>query len=198
MTPVDRWALERMGIPPRLWGVTYGVMPEPLHAPVRRYVSDIDKFLSQGSGFYIHGPAGVGKTSAAIVLLKAGWERQHTGYYITVKDLRQAVKDDSEFEGGESILARCKSVDLLVLDDLAQDDFRPFTLGLGEIEHLVGTRAARGKTTILPTRLPPSAFLPDYGSFLSTLEGNFVAISLEKSPNMKAAQGRSLSQALGV
>ena len=198
MTPVDRWALERMGIPPRLWGVTYGVMPAPLHAPVRRYVAGIEKFLSQGSGFYIHGPAGVGKTSAAVVLLKAAWEQGHVGYYTTVKDLRQAVKDDTEFDGSESVYARCKSVDLLVLDDLAQDDFRPFTLGLGEIEHLVGTRAARGKTTILPTRLAPSAFLPDYGSFLSTLEGNFIAVSLEKSPNMKTAQGRFLSQELGV
>ena len=193
----DKWALERMNIPERLWSVTYSAMPDSLKEPVKRYVREIEPMLRRGVGFLLLGESGVGKTAAGVVMLKAGWERYKTGYFVTVKDLRQSIRDEVSFDGSESVLGRCRNVDLLVLDDLALDDFRNFTFGIGDVEHLLTSRASRSKTTILTTRVTPSQFRENQPSFLSALQGSFASVQVQ-GRNIKAESDIELRKKLGM
>ena len=197
MAALDNWAFRRMNIPERFWGVGYDRLPDIARAPVRAYCSKLEAMLRRGAGFYLYGSAGVGKTGIGVVLLKAAWERDRTGYFTTIKELRQAVRDEDTFDGSESVLARCKEVDVLVLDDLAPDDFKMFQFGIGEIEHLIASRAMRARTTILTTRLTPDFFRLEYSSILQTMHGSFVALSCT-GPNLKEAEDASLRRELGV
>lgn len=186
-----------MNVPQRLWGVSYVGLPEVLRDPVRLYMADIDAKLKKGIGFFLYGSAGVGKTAAGVVLLKGAWERQKTGYFTTVKDLRQAIRDEETFDGSESVLDRCRNVDMLVLDDLAQDDFKNFTFGVSDVEHLLKNRSMRSKSTVLTTRLMPDNFRSDYPSILQTMQGNFLPLQLE-GENHKVEADKQLRKELGV
>lgn len=197
MAVLDAWALRRMNIPEHFWGASYTGLADVLQTPVANYCRKIDSMLSRGAGFYIHGPSGTGKSSAGVVLLKAAWERNKLGYYTTVKDLRQAIREDYTFDGDESVMARCKEVDVLVLDDLALDDFKNFTLGISEIEHLLTTRFTRSKTTVLATRLTPDALRTEYPSILQTMHGNFVSLACN-GQNLKKDAADALRRELGV
>lgn len=197
MPSLDRWALQRMNIPERYWLTSYTGVPTALQKPISNYFEKLPSMLQRGVGFYVHGPAGVGKTSAAIVMLKAACEKNRWGYYTTVKDLRQAIREEWTFDGEASVLARCKEVDLLVLDDLALDDFKNFTFGIGEVEHLLSNRAARSKTTILTTRLTPDTFRSEYPALLQTMQGNFLSVSCV-GPNLKEEAAAQLRRELGA
>lgn len=196
-TRCDSWAMERMNIPQRLWGAAYAAMPQILQTPVSRYFTRLDEWLGKGVGFLIYGPPGVGKTSAGAVVLKAGWEHAKTGYFISVKDLRQSIKEETTFDNSESVYARCKTVDILVLDDLAPDDFKNFTLGIGEIEHLLTNRSMRSKTTILTTRMMPLEIRESAPTFLPALQGTFLSV-LVTGDNQKASADAELRRSLGV
>lgn len=176
---VDTWALRRMNVPERLWGVTYNGLSKPLREPIRRYVANLPDFLGKGIGFWFYGPAGTGKTCGGIVILKAAWERYKVGYFTTVKDLRAALKEDSAFDSSESVMERARNADILVLDDLAVDDFKHFHFGIGDVEHLLNSRSMRGKTTILSTRVDPNTFRLEYPSILDTMRGTFHAVNCE-------------------
>lgn|GEM_PF-4795471 len=175
----DEWALRRMNVPERLWGSIYQKLTLELKRPIHRYVANIHSMLRRGVGFWIFGPAGSGKTCGGIVILKAGWEHGHVGYYTTVKELRQSLKENEDFDSSESIMSRVRTVDILVIDDLAADDFRNFTFGISDVEHLLKSRSARGKTTVLSTRLGPEDFSIDYPSILHSMRGTFHAVSCE-------------------
>lgn len=177
MSVCDRWAMERMNIPQRLWEVSYQRLNPQLKTPVRRYCAHLDAMLHKGIGFLFVGPSGTGKTCGGIVLLKAAWERQKIGYFTTVKELRSALKENETFDGSNSIRERCYSVDLLVLDDLCADDFRNFTFGIGDVEHLLSVRSMRSKTTVLTTRLGIDHFQLEYPEIISTMRGRFLPVN---------------------
>ena len=192
---IDLWALTRLNVPERCWNASYTGLTQTLQTPVRNYCQKMPEMLRRGTGFYIHGPSGSGKTCGGVVLLKAAVERDHWGYYTTVKDLRQAIREEWTFDGSQSVLSRCKDVDVLVLDDLAQDDFRNFTFGIGEVEHLLSIRASRAKTTVLATRLTPHDLRMEYPSLLATMQGSFLSVSCAEN-NLKAEASEQLRRDL--
>lgn len=193
----DEWSMKRMNIPQRLWNASFTGLPDNLRGPVKNYIRNLDSMLNKGVGFFLYGASGTGKTSAGSVILKAGWERMKTGYFTTVKELRHAVREEESFDGSESIMERCRNVDILVLDDLAADDFKNFTVGIGEVEHLLSNRSMRSKTTVLTTRLQPDFFRAEYPSILQTMQGTFVGIPVT-GQNHKAEADAELRRALGV
>lgn len=192
----DRWAMERMNIPERLWDASYDFLNPALKTPLRRYCANIDKMLKQGVGFLFTGNAGTGKTCGSVVLLKAGWERYHTGYFTTIKELRSALKENETFDGQNSVRERCYSVDMLVLDDLCADDFRNFTFGIGDVEHLLSVRSMRSKTTVLSTRLGTEHFQIEYPSILGTMRGRFHLVQCA-GDDRKEKAARNLTKFFG-
>ena len=193
----DRWALNRMNIPQKFWSSSYSEIAPELKEPVKRYINGLDAFLGRGTGFFIFGGPGTGKTSAGVVLLKAGWERYKTGYYTTVKDLRYSSRENETFDGTDSVMDRCRGVDILVLDNLGEDDFSNFTMGAGDIEHLLTTRAARAKTTVLLTKLLPMQIFPKAPNLLPSLKGQFIDVALN-GPNRNDEASLQLKRELGV
>ena len=193
----DAKALERMNVPPALWAVHFDGLNTPLKKPIANYFANLDSMMSRGAGMFFYGPAGLGKTSAGIVMLKAAWERRKTGLFVTVKDLRQSIREDITFDGSQSMLERAKNVDLLVLDDLAKDDLKNFQLGIAEIEHLLRSRSMRGKASVFTTRLTGEDFRADAPTFLPSLQGSFVGL-LVTGENQKAVADKKLRSLLGV
>jgi len=183
----DDWVLLRMNVPERLWGASYQFMTKDLKRPILRYVGSIRQMLQRGVGFWLFGGASTGKTCAGIVLLKAGWERGYVGYYTTVKELRQSLKENADFDSSESVMSRVRAVDILVIDDLAEDDYKNFTFGISDVEHLLKSRSSRGKTTVLSTRLGPSDLSVDYPSILRSMRGTFHAVSCEGTERQDSA-----------
>lgn len=84
-----------------------------------------------------------------------------------------------------------------MLDDLAPDDFKNFTLGIGEIEHLLTNRSMRSKTTILTTRMMPLEIRESAPTFLPALQGTFLSV-LVTGDNQKASADAELRRSLGV
>ena len=197
MAVIDAWALKRMNLPQQFWNATYTGLPEVLQAPIARYCQKMPSMLARGVGFYVHGISGVGKSSGGAVLMKAAWERDYLSYYTTVKDLRQAIREDHTFDGTDSILTRCKDVDVLVLDDLALDDFKNFTFGIAEIEHLLINRSSRAKTTVLATRITPDVLRTEYPALLQSMQGSFVSLACA-GQNLKKEAAEQLRRELGV
>lgn len=175
----DPWALRRLNVPDRLWGASFNGLSKPLREPIKRYCNNLPDFLGQGIGFWFFGPAGTGKTAGGVVVLKAAWERYKTGYFTTVKDLRASIKEEASYDSSQSVMDRARTVDVLVLDDLAVDDFKHFHFGIGDVEHLLNSRSMRGKTTILSTRVTPNVFREEYPSILDTMRGTFHAVNCE-------------------
>lgn len=197
MAALDEWALERMNVPTALWGAEYAQVSPEHQTAIRRYCAKIDDMLGRGVGFFIFGDAGTGKSSLAAVLLKASWERDKSCYYTSVKDLRYAVKSESKFDNDEYVLDRCKNIDVLVLEDFSADDIKPFTLSLGEIEHLLRTRAMRSKTTIFTARMPLEQMQLECGDLLRCMNGSFIALHCMGEDRKRLAQ-IALNREFGV
>lgn len=190
--------MRRMNIPERFWNTSFLEVGPSLQVPVKNYIKRMPDMLRRGTGFYFYGPAGVGKTSAGIVLMKAAYEKEKRCYYTTVKDLRQAIREEQSPDGDSetSMLQHCKDVDVLVLDDLAQDDFKNFVFGIGELEHLLNSRAARAKTTVLATRLTPDIFRTEYPSILQSMQGCFLSVACS-GENLREQAAALLRKELG-
>lgn len=163
-----------MGIPRRFWDARFDLVDDRLKPRLLKYANQLYESVRQGVGFFFFGPSGRGKTSAGVVLLKFAFEMGRSALFVSVKELREAIREDTMFDASETLMERARSVDMLLLDDLYREDFKNFTLGLSDIESLLSTRSARGKATILTTRLDIQELRTEAQGLLSPLRGSFV------------------------
>lgn len=92
---------------------------------VREFCENIDAELEQGKGIWLHGSAGTGKTSLAMLVSKTALEAGHSVAIYSMPRLlariRRTYDADSSEEGYLSFFDRLTSVDLLHLDDLGAE-----------------------------------------------------------------------------
>ncbi len=122
-------------IPERYRGVSFDRPPvsnmatDPGSAAVvreiRDYCEDIDGQLAEGNGIWLHGSAGTGKTSLAMLVSKTALEAGHSVAIYSMPRLlariRRTYDSDSSEEGYLSFFDRLTSVDLLHIDDLGAE-----------------------------------------------------------------------------
>lgn len=166
--PLTSSDLRRMNVPDEFWRVSYAEATPSVQGVLKNYLREFDEFISEGAGLYLWGPPGVGKTAAAVVLLKAARERFKTGYFIRASELRDAIRLQHDFDTDQSVMGRVREVDVLVLDSFGESDLKLPYLKLEELMDLVASRGQRRRVTLLTTTMPVTVVMK-HGPFFETI-----------------------------
>jgi len=128
---INRRASRRIGsgIPRRFRGVSFDRKPicdlDPMVLrQVRDFITDLDRNLDRGRGFWFYGDVGTGKTSLAMLISSAAIDAGRSVAIYSVPQLLADIKATYEDGAGSSYLElfrRLSRVDLLHLDDLGAE-----------------------------------------------------------------------------
>ena len=140
--------LKHACVPKQYWGAKLASVPESAQIPITKYCEHIEKIVDAGTSIYLMGLAGVGKTSAAVVLVKAARMARKSVYFTTLWRLKEDVHSRAQFDQEQSVIRRCMAVDLLVVDDIKPDPHRNGFIA-NDFAHLLRSRLADKKATIL-------------------------------------------------
>ena len=92
---------------------------------IREYCHDIDAQLAEGNGIWLHGGAGTGKTSLAMLISKTALEAGHSVAIYSMPRLLARIRRTYDVDSGEEgylpFFDRLTSVDLLHIDDLGSE-----------------------------------------------------------------------------
>jgi DNA replication protein DnaC len=147
------------GIPRRFRGVSFDSNPVRELDPmvlrqVRDFVSDIERNLDLGRGFWFYGDVGTGKTSLAMLISKAAIETGRSVAIYSVPQLLADIKSTYEDGSGSSYLdlfRRLSRVDLLHLDDLGAEKRTEWVLE--QLYAIVNERWQEQRSMIVTTNL---------------------------------------------
>ena len=128
---INRQSSRRIGsgIPRRFRGVSFDRKPicdlDPMVLrQVRDFITDIERNLDRGRGFWFYGDVGTGKTSLAMLVSSAAIEAGRSVAIYSVPQLLADIKATYEEGAGSSYLElfrRLSQVDVLHLDDLGAE-----------------------------------------------------------------------------
>lgn len=158
------WVARAVGMPdgPRLEGDALNMEAVSSGIPSLFAVADPDfdtlKALDNGSGLYICGRQGTGKTWLASRVAKA-WMASGMGRvrFISSVRLMSEISDTygSRFESESQVISRYASCPLLVVDDLGKEV--PSQWALSKLFALFDDRYANKRSTIVTTQFSPDA-----------------------------------------
>ncbi len=171
---LDRADFARMNLPEAYWRTKVQGVQESVQGPTRNYLRKIDQMIANGAGLWLTGPKGVGKTSIGALAAKEARSRGFTVYFTSVWELRECIRSRIGFDDNMSILGRCQSVDLLILDELREDDADQHYFGAKQIEELLAHRRAQSRPTILTTRMDADKLDRHFPGLRSASEGGMV------------------------
>jgi DNA replication protein DnaC len=171
---LDKADFVRMNLPDAYWTVKVQGVQESVRSAVENYLKKIHEMVAMGAGLWISGSEGTGKTAIAALAAKEARSRGYTVYFMSIWELRECIRSRIEFADDMTVLARCREVDLLVLDELREDDRTAPFLGAKELEELIAHRRADGKVTIVTTRLDSEKLVSLFPGLRSASEGGMV------------------------
>lgn len=186
LTPED---LERSSIPKEHWMAVLDRIPGEARKAINNYLDPKSGLIDEGAGLLLSGDPGVGKTSAACVVAKVCRARGKTVFFITPPELREANKAKSNFEDDLSIVQRCRSVDLLILDQWDDADLKDYYIGAKFVADLLRYRRSRQLPTIITSRY--SSFGDD--EIASASVGYLVPVTLE-GPDQRQGKAEELAK----
>lgn len=150
---LKRHDLERMNIPSEFWHAkATDIADEDLRLKVARCLVSIRKVVENNKGLLLYGPPASGKTRIAAMIAKAARSWKYSVFYTMIWELRECVRSRIPFDEQTSIMDRCREVDVLVLDGLAEEDLDEKLVNLRSIEQLIVYRGQHKRITILVTR----------------------------------------------
>jgi DNA replication protein DnaC len=187
--------LKRMNVPPEFWSCGLEGVTPTVRTEISNYQTHFRTFERAGSGLYLYGLPGVGKTGAAVALLKFMRSNYHDGYFIKVSEVREAMRLQLDFDADMTISERVRSVDFLVLDSLTGQDL---SLPYFRIEDLIALVALRGeshKPTVVTSTLEPSLVIFEKANFFPTV-GKFLVTQEVTGDNRRSEERKILSKLL--
>jgi DNA replication protein DnaC len=152
-------------IPPRYRGVSFDRPPvsdmarkaetEGPVAKVRGFVAELDSRLERGTGLWLSGDTGTGKTTLAMLVSKEALNRAHSVAIYSLPKLLARIRRTYDAEpGGDSYAAffeRLTSVDLLHIDDFGAEKRSDWVLE--QLYALVNDRYEDERSIMLTTNL---------------------------------------------
>lgn len=156
--------MERMGVPVRAIRAAMAARDEPPAVAAKHFIAD------RGATFLLMlGPPGVGKTTAAALVVKDlcerwAWNSQPTGaatepvQWLEAVELTRVSAFDSVDQERVAELRNCK---LLVLDDAGDEGT---SIGRGIVAELLMHRHAKQRRTVVCANLTGDAFKARYGA----------------------------------
>lgn len=163
--------MSRMLIPERYWrvraagieaeAVAHGKEPMPLIRVFKSYIERLDSMMDSGSGLFLFGNNGRGKTAALVWLAMQIRRRGYTVLYIETAKLKDHKINRTPFDAVSTLWERAMDVDALVLDDLGKgvSDSKGFMQEL--IDELIRTRGAHLKVTLVSSNIEPARLVKD-------------------------------------
>jgi DNA replication protein DnaC len=165
-------SIERMRLPKRFWGAKFDMICDGQHKEIiEKYLQNLGDAVVNGYGLVLWGANAVGKTSAASVILKRARGVQYSGLFVTAMDYVDAVFKNTGFDDASTVKSRCRSVDVLVLDDLGKEFKGKDDIGGVErmIEGLLRYRSSEMRPTIVTMNCDPGTLRERYGESLYNL-----------------------------
>lgn len=92
-----------------------------LNAFIDDYVINANKNLNEGKGIAFVGPTGRGKSLSAMKIIMKVVDKGYTGYFITVKEFLDLIKQSWSDEDKEKLVNRILNVHFLVIDDIGTE-----------------------------------------------------------------------------
>jgi DNA replication protein DnaC len=153
-----RLALEEAGIPAKHWGAAVETIRE---GSVRNWLagalSNAATWLSDGVGFYLHGPLNSGKSGSAAVLAMDALRRCERVLWLPVRDV--PLVRFREGERGKLLDDRLQRADLLVLDDLGAERFRLSSAAGPALEETLRIVYDRDRSVIITSNIAWDEFI---------------------------------------
>lgn len=169
---------ERLNIPEEFWRAKVAGVQESVRPLVVNYCSKIEANVVKPAGLILSGEAGVGKTAIASIILKEARCHGHTGYFIPIWELRECIRSKVQFDADQSVFERCRSVNLLVLDDFAEEQIDDYTFGLRHLTDLILHRTSHNKATIITSKMPDHRLI-ELEDFLIRVKGSMLLVTIE-------------------
>jgi DNA replication protein DnaC len=139
------------------WGCTRsGIQSEQARKGVTAYTDKVGEMVRDGVGLLISGARGVGKTGAAVVVIKAAILGGFTTYFVTHAELRDLQFQDRVFGDGSdgiTVNQRILNAQLLVIDGLDREFQTDRAFGPLQLVRLLTRRNSNKLATVITTRI---------------------------------------------
>lgn len=141
--------LRRMNVGKRFWNVALEKIPDQAtyKQELTAYIERLKPAIEGGYGLMLNGPYRQGKTSSAVILMKAVVAHGGTAFFIRADEVAGVVIEKTRFDEDQTMEERMRSVDLLVIDDLGTDTTRE--VGAGLMERLIRWRYDTKKSLVV-------------------------------------------------
>jgi DNA replication protein DnaC len=124
-------------------------------AEVRAFAEDIEARLDEGSGLWLQGGTGTGKTTLAMLVSKAALDSGRTAAIYSLPQLLARIRRTFDGEAGEdsyfTFFNRLVSVDLLHLDDLGAENRTEWVLE--QLYAIIDRRYSDRRSIVVTTNL---------------------------------------------
>lgn len=190
--------LLRINLPKEQWRVRIEGVQPPARERIAKYLTGLDKAFEEGAGLLLMGEPGVGKTAIAALVAKEAFARHRSVYFTTFWELREAIREGELFSesDGVSILGRCKTVDVLVLDNLrAEDGDAKWYLDARAIEEIVRFRRGKKLPTCVTTCLNNQDLAKSLPGFADAVTGAMIPLMV-RGTNLRTKRSEELAAAL--
>lgn len=153
---------------------------------VLRYMDNYRRFMREGIGIFMHGPAGSGKTLVANLIAK---EMVRMGKSVRVFEFSKLVdhytagwKDNILKNRHERMLMQS---DLLVIDDIGKEYNN--SLGTSQLDQALRVRQSQSRPTIITSNLSFGTIQERYSEFIvSLITGSMLDISFSRNGDYRA------------
>jgi DNA replication protein DnaC len=177
-----------MNLPKEYWKSNIQYVPVSVKTKVATLLSKIDKANDEGIRVIILGNQYVGKSSIAALIMKESRALGKTSYFTTFWELRDNIRDGTSFDDSHSVFLRCKTVDVLVLDNLREEDVsEKIFLNIRAVEELIAHRRSKQLMTVVTSRLPREKLIAkEFKGFMDAMAGS-IFLNVE-GENLRAKQ----------
>lgn len=183
--------LRRMNIPEDFWRTKIQQVAEKTRPTVENYLTRFEEMAEKGAGLILLGEPGVGKTGIAVLVAKEARKRGFSVFFTTIYELRESLRSRIGFDEEQSMLDRCRDVDVLVLDGFDEADLTEPYVNLRSVQDLLASRGSKLRVSIFTTRL---------GRAHSKMQGFFDALSTSMvplhvdGPDLRQRRGEELEE----
>jgi DNA replication protein DnaC len=127
------------------------IRPAATVAATRRFANSISERLDDGRGLWFMGPVGTGKTTLAIIVMKAAMDAGRTVARYSLPTLLSKIRTTFDSGSHVQLLDELKAVDLLIIDDIGAEQTTPWVLE--ELYAIVNSRYEDRKSMVITTNI---------------------------------------------
>ncbi len=177
---VEQWVLHRyflyngIGVNLQRIGWINCVADESARRIVQSYLGDrnLDWNVEQGTGLYLHGPRGTGKSLMASLFLRRTLSLGYSGHWTSFIEMREAKTNEWEDQDrSEWFNRKIRDTTVLVIDDPGQEHKSDKSIEFSRtvLDDVIRHRMSASLPTIITSNKTPDEFRALYGGNVASL-----------------------------